>query len=681
MTFLNPAALILLTSIGVPILIHFLNRFNVKRVDYSSIRYLKSMENSSIKSLKLKKLILLILRIGIISALILMLSRPVTKGFVPGWFSSEIDSRLLIVIDNSSSMSAEINGQTLLNSGKKAAIDLLKNYGKNTTVNIVQTCPPKTLYSGTVFDDNNKSIINQIKPTKNYDNIWSFVDSLTKNLDVFEPLRECVIISDFQTKSDFVDFLSNEWKYYLINFGQINNNLSINRLEVTSKIKTPDQLLKIKTTVNNSNSEKIDNIPINLLFENNRVGQVISDFEVNTSKDFIFQAYPNKKGMLIGSINLPKDNYVNDNIWHLSTPILNKINCLIICNSDEEYKIFDLLIKAIDPNNQLINLELRKQPVVNRLFVDDMDVLVIHNPDAFTEAAFNELDVFLKNSGGLIWFSGGSEIDPVYKKYFSNLRFPTATRKIELNNGNLNVVMPKSENHVLSDLNVRRLSNELPEVFSYIKHIPRRKQKIHLELNNGDPFLMDFDRGSGKVFYFTSLLNLNWNDLTLRGLLIPLMYRLLILGGTDEVNSLPIILGKSKRIILKGNEVNNDWEVESPSGVKNLIVPNFTQERLEINHTDELGVYNVFKNKELYTSFATELHPNEVVTKQLSKEEIDLLLDDQEYKLITASHDFINIFKEIRNGKALWKIFLIMAIIFFLLETWIGRPSLNSSKK
>ena len=57
------------------------------------------------------------------------------------------------------------------------------------------------------------------------------------------------------------------------------------------------------------------------------------------------------------------------------------------------------------------------------------------------------------------------------------------------------------------------------------------------------------------------------------------------------------------------------------------------------------------------------------------------VINNQQYKLITASHDFINVFKEIRNGKALWKIFLIMAIILFLLETWIGRPSLNSSKK
>ena len=190
MTFLNPTALILLTSIGFPILIHFLNRFNVKKVDYSSIRYLKTMENNSIRRLKLKKLLLLLLRIGIISALVLMLSRPVTKGFVPGWLSSEIDSKLLIVIDNSASMSAEINGQTLLENGKKAAIDLLGNYGKNTSVNIIQTCPPKNLYSGMAYDENNKSIINHIKPTKDYDNIWSVVDSLTKNLDVFEQLRE-----------------------------------------------------------------------------------------------------------------------------------------------------------------------------------------------------------------------------------------------------------------------------------------------------------------------------------------------------------------------------------------------------------------------------------------------------------------------------------------------------------
>ena len=81
MTFLAPTALIFLFGIGIPVLIHFLNRFNVKKVNFSSVRFLKSMEDNSIRNVKFKKWILLMLRIGIISALVLMLSRPVTRGF------------------------------------------------------------------------------------------------------------------------------------------------------------------------------------------------------------------------------------------------------------------------------------------------------------------------------------------------------------------------------------------------------------------------------------------------------------------------------------------------------------------------------------------------------------------------------------------------------------------------
>ena len=681
MTFLAPTALIFLFGIGIPVLVHFLNRFNVKKVNFSSVQFLKSMEDNSIRNVKFKKFILLMLRIGIISALVLMLSRPVTQGFIPGWLSTEIDTRLLIVIDNSSSMNSYIEGKTLFDKARETAKKLLEIYEQNTTVSIAQTCPPKILFSGKTSDENKKMVIDQIKPTQNYDNIWFNLDSLTSNKDVIEPIRECILLSDFQTKSDFVDSLSKNWKYYLIDVGEVINNLSINRLDVLSRIKVPNQLLKIKTTVNNSNQKETNNIPINLLFDNGRVGQVISDFEGGANKDFIFQAYPNKKGMLQGSVRLPKDDYLNDNIWYLSTPILKKINCLIISSSEQDYNIFDLIINAIDPNKQLINLELRKQPILNRLFIDDTDILVVHNPKAITEAAFNELDVFLKNGGGLIWFSGGIEPDPVYQKYFSNLQFPTATRKIKINSGHFNVIMPTNENHILSDLNVRKLSNELPEVFSYIKHITKANQKVHLELNNGDPFLIDFDRGNGKIFYFTSLLNLDWNDLTLRGLLIPMMHKLLVLGGTDEINSLPILVGDPKWIILNGNEVRNEWEVESPSGVSNLIVPDFTMESLKITNTDELGIYNVYKNKELFTSFATELHPNEIVSKQISENEIEILLNGLEYKFITASNDLITVFNEIRHGKALWKAFLIFAIILFLIETWVGRPTLKNNRK
>ena len=157
MTFLAPAAMILLAGVGIPILVHFLNRFNVKKVNYSSIRFLKSMKTNTIKSIRLRKLILLLLRIGIITALVLMLSRPVTEGFMPGWLSAGMDSRLLLVIDNSSSMSAQNDMKSLLDGAKQTANKLLDVYGENTTVNIIQTCPPKILFNGKAKDENNKN--------------------------------------------------------------------------------------------------------------------------------------------------------------------------------------------------------------------------------------------------------------------------------------------------------------------------------------------------------------------------------------------------------------------------------------------------------------------------------------------------------------------------------------------
>ncbi len=674
MTFLSPSSLFLLFAITIPIVIHLLNRFNVKNVEFSTIRFLKSLENNAIKNIKLKKMLLLLLRIGIITCLVLMIARPVTKGFMPGWISAELESRLLLVVDNSSSMSGKVNKETLLDVAKRAAKDLYQIYNENTTIDIVQTCPPKTLYSGKVTDLSIPSIIDQINQTVNYDNIWTLLDSLTKTLQATEPIKECVIISDFQNNTIPDNRLSDNWKFYLVNAGIVNNNLSINNLEVISSIKVPDQLLKLKTSIKNTGNTKLTNSPINLFFENNRVGQVISEFDKGSNKEFIFQAYPDKKGVLNGSVNLPNDDYLMDNIWYMTIPILDKINCLMIGSSDEEIKMFKLIVDAIDPDKQLIDFDSKKLPVVNRLFVDDIDILIIHNPEAFTESAFDELDIYLQEGGGLIWFSGGMEVDPAYNKYFSNFNFPNALNLVESESGLFNVNLPQREDHLLSNISVRKLKNELPECYRYIKHSHNNKHNIHLELNNGDPLLLDFNRGNGKIFYFTSLMNLSWSDIPLRGIMVPLMYRLLMLGGTDEINTVPVAVGDVKWISLGRNEVRNKWEVKAPSGEMTLVVPDFSKESLKILNTNELGIYEIYQNGNYYTAFSTYLHTNEIIYKQVTKNQISGLFSKEMYRWVNIDKNFNNVFNETRQGKSLWKIFLLIALIFFLLETWIGRP-------
>ena len=680
MTILYPSALIFLSFIGVPILLHILNRFYVTKVNFSTIRFVKNLKNNALKRLKFKKMILLLARIGIISALVLLFARPVTKGFMPGWISAELDSRLLLVIDNSSSMSGKKNSETLLDLSKKAVITVSQLFKENTSINVLITCPPQIVFSGKINDPSLTDIINLINPTVEHDNLWAVIDSMVSTINAQEPIKECVVFSDFQNVTYSKLNLSNDWRFYLVDPGEINNNLSISNLEVVSRIKVPDQLLKLKTSIKNTGNKKIANTPINLLFENNRVGQVISEFEKASHKEFIFQAYPGKKGVLTGSIHLPKDDYLNDNKWYVTAPILDKINCLVVGNSKDELSMFKLVIDAIDPNKQLINLELRKQPIVNRLFIEDIDILVIHNPKAFTQAAFDELDIFLKRGGGLIWFSGGMEIDPAYGKYFSGYGFPKAKKIIESGTGIFSLEIPERNNQMLSNLNIRKLENELPEYYRYVRHNYSNKHDIHLRLTNGDPILLEFSRGTGNVFYFSSLLNLSWNNMPIRGLLVPLMYRLLVLGGTDEVNTSPVAIGETKWIKLDQNEVRDQWEIISPSGKKNLIVPDFAKESLQINLTNELGVYDIYQNEKHYTSFSTYLHPNELITNNNQKNKIEKLLSAHKYKWIGINNNFSNNFNEIRQGKSLWKVFLLIATLLLLLETWVGRPIPKNTK-
>ena len=68
------------------------------------------------------------------------------------------------------------------------------------------------------------------------------------------------------------------------------------------------------------------------------------------------------------------------------------------------------------------------------------------------------------------------------------------------------------------------------------------------------------------------------------------------------------------------------------------------------------------------------------VKGSFSKNEISSVLSDEMYRWVNIDKNFNDVFNETRQGKSLWKIFLLIALILFLLETWIGRPTSNNIK-
>jgi hypothetical protein len=101
MGFLSPALLALAAAAAVPLLLHLLQRHQGPRVIFPALRYLRRAERESARRIRLRQLLLMLLRMGAIVLLALAAARP----FAPGAGAAHEPTAVAIILDNSMSTS------------------------------------------------------------------------------------------------------------------------------------------------------------------------------------------------------------------------------------------------------------------------------------------------------------------------------------------------------------------------------------------------------------------------------------------------------------------------------------------------------------------------------------------------------------------------------------------------
>src|SRR6185436_5054948 len=123
LSFLAPLYLVLAGAIAVPLLIHLMRRRIGARVDFPAARYLERAEKEHSRTLKIRNLLLMLLRVLALLAIVAAAARPVARWLGAG----HAPTAIAIVIDNSLSSSAVVNGRPLLDQFKTMARDVLSH--------------------------------------------------------------------------------------------------------------------------------------------------------------------------------------------------------------------------------------------------------------------------------------------------------------------------------------------------------------------------------------------------------------------------------------------------------------------------------------------------------------------------------------------------------------------------
>jgi len=103
-SFVHPALFYLgLPIVGVPILIHLINMMRHRRIEWAAMEFLLVSQRKNRTWIILKQLLLLLLRMGVVAAVVLMIAQPKLQNRFGRWFGG-VKTHHIVLLDDSFSM-------------------------------------------------------------------------------------------------------------------------------------------------------------------------------------------------------------------------------------------------------------------------------------------------------------------------------------------------------------------------------------------------------------------------------------------------------------------------------------------------------------------------------------------------------------------------------------------------
>lgn len=137
MTFLSPWLLAALPAVGVPVIIHLLNRGKPRPIRWAAMQFLLDSVRKNQRRLQLRDLILLILRVLVVLFLVLLFARPAiwapagSSGLVPAPVSG------MIVLDVSASMAQSDGRRSRLELARGEALKTLDQFSADSLCGLI----------------------------------------------------------------------------------------------------------------------------------------------------------------------------------------------------------------------------------------------------------------------------------------------------------------------------------------------------------------------------------------------------------------------------------------------------------------------------------------------------------------------------------------------------------------
>jgi hypothetical protein len=680
MRFYHPEILYGLLALLIPLVIHLFNFKRFKKVYFTNIQFLKEIQLQSKRHSQWRHWLVLAMRLLFFASLVFAFAGP----YIPAAdqnISKNAHHKVNIFVDNSFSMQARGEEGSLLEEARAVAREIAMAYKPTDEFRLLSN--QQSLFA---LDFVNRDIF--LEQLQNLDIQQSVLDfSLISNLlhnfsNISEP-QSLYLISDFQKSQSQI----NQWKSdsinetYLIPLIAANQgNLFIDSVWIEAPLLQPKQAIQVFFDVQNQSDVDLVDLPLSLRINGKQKAVLTTSIPAmsHTQNAFLFNL--DTAGFYSASIELQDYPVVYDDHFYFSLNIQQSIDILNIVSdkSNTDLKLYmssDSLFKPVEMNEKQVDFSQ----------FDHFASIILNGLENYPSGMTNELRKYVQNGGNLIIIpSIESPYEPL-NQLLKTLSLPTIIGRDSVNRKMEKIDIQSNELKNIFDVDakIQRQTNiDMPYFRQRFLSSPNSSSAITLIKDDATlPILIKNQIEAGNVYCFYTGFERRMSNFSTHAVFVPIMYNLLSQLQADR--PLYYQLGQSEKTVFKLKTDLSENEIHlKPLNDSATFIPqsNIHDRKVFLSFEQKPqkeGIYQLLFNTSIHSLLAFNFDRKESYLSHYSYEEINQILKDKHLnniKLIQNSQGNIDQLIAHRNdGTSLWKLFVIAALSFLIIELFLLR--------
>ena len=687
MQFLFPSVLWGLLALSIPLIVHLFNFRRTKKVYFSNVSLLKSVETKSSSFRKLKRWLIMAARMLFLACLVFAFAQPIFFKNKNNLNAKPVGING-IYLDNSLSMQNTTENKRFLDLAIIKIDELLSIFSRSSNVQMTTND-----FDGQDQFISNASKIKDRLTTSDFSETPRTLEQVYKREHAIaqkhnpSAQNHFFWFSDFQKstvgKLENIKIDSNDKVHLIPVIGKTSQNVFVDSVWLNIPLVREMQNNVLSVKVYNSGNKGVDKLPLKLYVDNIQASTSSVNINSNSYATATFNFTVKERGAHKAKITFDDQpiTFDNDYFFVLNASPTIRVLHLFGQRSPQNY------IAKMYANDSLFNFSAYPITNVDPGQVQNADIVMLEGATAFEGELKLALENFLAAGGSVVVSPSENPSLNSYNAFLGKY----GIQNVEIGND-----APSPENF----LEINEPDKSMPffedvferSSFNGLVSLPKNLNKLQwsgagerlLTFRNGRVFLTKTKVGDGNIYLLASPINSKYGNFPEHAFFVPTFYKMAYLSSksdrlgynfsepslsfympnapknasyklkNDKLEIIPVqrLIGKTLFLTLpKSSELSEGQYFGS--GFYDLVINGKVEKTIALNHDHRESKLDAYTSDQL---------------KNIFKNQANVAVYDDIF-----DGSFIEAFRDTSLGKPLWKYFIIAALLFLLIEILLIR--------